>query len=39
VLDVHPPLKAAAFKVVVSLTATGPVYCVEDSVGVLPSVV
>jgi hypothetical protein len=32
-------LKAAAFRVVVDVTATGPVYCVEDSVGVDPSVV
>jgi hypothetical protein len=32
-------LNAIAFKVVVPVTATGPVYGVEDSVGVVPSVV
>jgi hypothetical protein len=38
-LVVQPERTAMAFTVVVPTTRTGPVYCVEDVVGVVPFVV
>jgi hypothetical protein len=38
-LVVHPVRTAMALTVVVPTTRIGPVYCVEDVVGVLPFVV